>query len=529
MFARQHYSKIGNLVMIEKKRFEQLYNSVLQNGSLISVGRLLKRASEKWPNKFAVICEDQKITYKHLFIKSMHLANRLLQLQPNITTSDRVIIIYENSIEFYIAYFSIWHLGAIVVPLNIFLVESEILKIINEAEPCLIVISQKFLNKFNVIETLNIPLVLQSDMETLSTTEQKQEYNPLVKDNKDTVAILYTSGTTGMPKGVMLNSENIIINAIQGASRFEVTSKDVMFCPLPLFHSFPQNTCIWLNVIAGITAIIIEKIERHSIIQALEHNPTVIMAIPAIYGLFCKIRSLKFKKIRYFFSGGDVLPDKIRKYFGLIYRRKICNGYGLTETSPFISVDIDDYLKPTTNIGKPFIGIECAIRDLNMNDLKPGHIGIIWLKGPNIMQGYYKDPISTNKVIVNGWFNTGDIGFLDDTGKIVITSREKDIIKSKGMQIFPQEIENILTTHPKVTQAAIIGFQGTEGEYPIAIVESSEENHGLLAAELLALLKETIAEYKIPKKIIVKKQLPLTGTGKIDKKKLKQEINIHDF
>lgn len=504
--------------MIEKKRFEQLYSRVLHKGSLISVGQLLKQASEKWPNKLAVICDDQQITYKELFIKSSQLAEKFLRLQPNLKTSDRIILIYENSIDFYIAYFAAWHLGAIIVPLNIFLLESEVLEIIHEVEPSLIIISEKFLKKFSGIETLKISLVSQNDIQTLSQEKHHRPSDPVIKDPSDTVAILYTSGTTGMPKGVMLNSENIIINSIQGAARFEVTSKDIMFCPLPLFHSFPLNTCLWLNIIMGVTAVTISKIDRLNIIKALQNNPTVIMAIPAIYGLFCKMRTLKFKKIRYFFSGGDILPDKIRKYFGLIYRRKICNGYGLTETSPFISVDIDDYLKPTTNVGEPFIGIECAIRDLNMKDLKPGNTGIIWLKGKNVMQGYYKDSEATNKVIINGWFNTGDIGYIDNTGKIVITSREKDVIKSKGMQIFPQEIENALLTNSKVSQAAVIGLQGNEGEYAIAIVESQEENQDLLIAELYATLKETISEYKIPKRIIVKKQLPLTGTGKIDKK-----------
>lgn len=510
--------------MIEKQRYQELYASLQHEGALLYVGKLLQQASEKWPNKFAVICEDQKINYQELYIKSSQLAEKFKREHPTITTVDRIVLIYENSIEFYIAYFAVWHIGAIIVPLNTFLLESEILKIIAECEPSLIIISQKYIEKFNTIETLNIPLILQHDIEQISSAENTQSSSPTTKNFSETVAILYTSGTTGMPKGVMLNSENVIINTMQAASRFEITLKDVMFCPLPLFHSLPQNTCMWFNLVTGITAIVISKIDRNSIIKALSHQPTVIIAIPAIYGLFCKIRTLKFKKIRYFFSGGDILSDKIRKYFGLIYKRKICNGYGLTETSPFISVDIDDYLKPTTNVGAPFIGIDCVIRDTNMNNLKQGKTGIIWIKGPNVMQGYFKDPISTAKVIIDGWLDTGDVGFIDDSGKIVITSREKDIIKSKGMQIFPQEIENVLLTNNKITQAAVIGIQDNDGEYAVAVVESQEQDHAALINELFAVVKKSLAEYKIPKKIIINSQLPLTGTGKIDKKKIKLEI-----
>lgn len=515
--------------MIERQRYQELYNSLQSKGTLMSVGELLQQASQKWPHKLAAICEDQKISYQELYTKSSNLAEKLKTDYPEITTTDRIVIIYENSIEFYISYFAVWHLGAIVVPLNIFLSEPEILKIINECEPKLIIISPKYIDKFNSITTLNVPLVLQNNIEAISQIGTASQLNPIHKIPTETAAILYTSGTTGMPKGVMLNSENIIINTIQAASRFEVTIKDVMFCPLPLFHSFPQNTCMWFNLVLGITAIIVSKIDRHSIINGLKHRPTVIVAIPAIYGLFCKIRTLKFKKIRYFFSGGDILSDKIRKYFELIYKRKICNGYGLTETSPFISVDIDDYIKPTTNVGAPFIGIECTIRDSNMNDLKSGTNGIIWVKGQNVMQGYFKDPQSTAKVIINGWFNTGDVGYLDDSGKIVITGREKDIIKSKGMQIFPQEIENTILTHNKITQAAVLSMKDNDGEYPIAVVESQEQNQETLIAELFALIKQNLADYKIPKKIIVRKELPLTATGKIDKKKIRLEITENDF
>jgi len=512
--------------MIEKQRYQELYDNLQHNGSLIYVGQLLKQASEKWHNKSAVICENEKISYKELYRNSTKFADYLKQKLPKLKTTDAIILIYENSIEFYIAYFATWHLGAVVVPLNTFLLESEILKIIAEVEPRLIIISSKYLKKFSGIENLGIALSGQRDIETVSSAEDSTAISIAAEKNpRETVAILYTSGTTGMPKGVMLNSENIIINSIQAASRFQITNNDVMFCPLPLFHSLPQNTCIWFNLVVGITAIIVSKIDRQSMIKGLENQPTVIMAIPAIYGLFCKIRTLQFPKIRYFFSGGDILSDKIRKYFGLIYKRKICNGYGLTETSPFISVDIDDYLKPTTNVGAPFIGIECAIRDTTMKHLTSGDTGIIWIKGKNVMQGYFKDPVSTAQVIVDGWFNTGDIGFLDDSGKIVITSREKDIIKSKGMQIFPQEIENVLLANNKITQAAVIGIHDSDGEYPIAVVESQEHNQEALITELFEVIKQNLAEYKTPKKILVKTQLPLTGTGKIDKKKIKLEVN----
>src|SRR5262249_30175894 len=149
----------------------------------------------------------------------------------------------------------------------------------------------------------------------------------------------------------------------QGIARFEISPKERVFCALPLFHSLPQNICIWSAMIVGATAIIVEKIERRTLLKGIAQKPTMVVAVPALYGLFCMLKTIRFGKVKYFVSGGDALSDKIRGLFELIYGRKLCNGYGLTETCPNIAIDIDDYTQPTNTIGKPFIGIEVSIRD----------------------------------------------------------------------------------------------------------------------------------------------------------------------
>src|SRR5581483_7734073 len=197
---------------------------------------------------------------------------------------------------------------------------------------------------------------------------------------------------------------------------------------LPLFHSFAQNTCIWASLFYGVTIILVPKIERAYIMNALQHKPTVFLGVPALYGLLCLMKTAELDSIRLFVSGGDALPDKIRAGFSLLYRRKICNGYGLTETSPVISVNLENATAPTNNVGKPLHAIQCAIRDEAGNDLSVNTIGVIWVKGDNVMLGYYHAPEATGLVLKNGWFNTGDLGYKDSSGALVITGRQKDLI-----------------------------------------------------------------------------------------------------
>lgn len=501
-----------------QQRYSKLYNSLSFDNQLIHVGLLLKRAANSWPEKTYVICNDEKISYKELYYRSTYLAKQLQSY--GVKKNDRVIILWENSIEFYIAYFATWHIGAIVAPLNVFLTEYEVTHIIEDAEPSLILVSETQRDKIKSNKK-SVPIISEINRKTKVSLDHEI---PVVDRNlDDTAAILYTSGTTGFPKGVMLSSRNIIVNTIQGISHLEFSSEDSVFCALPLFHSLPQNTCLWSTAVIGATAIISPKIARKNLIEGLKYQPTVIVAVPALYGLFCKMRDIDFPNVRYFFSGGDALSDKIRSYFSLIYRRKLCNGYGLTETSPFICVDTDDYIQQTNTVGKSFVGIKCSIRNDKNEELPQGSIGVLWVKGENVMQGYYKAPELTREVLKDGWFNTGDLAYVDENGKIVLAGREKDLIIHKGLNIYPQEIENILLSHPKVIHAGVIGIRENDEEFPIAFVASDEKKHEKLAEQLYELCKRNLAPYKIPTKFIIKKILPLTTTGKVDKKKLKEE------
>jgi long-chain acyl-CoA synthetase len=515
-------SNIQRVSMTEQYRFDTLYDSLTVDKELIHVGFLLRRAVLKWPNRIILICQDESITYRDLYIRSCLMAKRLID--KGVKRTDRVIIFYENSIEFYIAYFGVWHMGALAAPLNIFLHEAELTHIIADATPAALIVSPDLASKLDNYPKDKLPPLITDIDKTTPLPDEIPDVPIGSRDVDDTAVILYTSGTTGFPKGVMLSSRNIIVNAVQGIARFAFTEEERVYCALPLFHSLPQNTCMWANTIVGAAAIIVPKIDRSNLLNGLKHKPTLVVGIPALYGIFSLMRTVEFGHVRYFFSGGDALSNKIRSAFELLYRRKLCNGYGLTESSPFISVDIDDFTQATNTVGKPFVGISCSIRDDVGNELALGNIGTLWVKGDNIMKGYYNTPQATAAVLHNGWLNTGDLAYIDNNGKIVLAGRQRDLIINKGLKIYPQEIENLLLSHPQVTQAAVVGFKLHEEETPVAFVASRERNQQELIRELKQLCQNNLAPYKVPRQFIVKRELPITATGKVDKKQLKAEL-----
>jgi len=512
--------------MTEQQRFEQLYSSFSVDGKLMHAHELLKRAARLWPQRTMVICDDDSITYQDVYLRSQALAHTLRQ--RGVKKHDTVILYYENSVSFYIAYFAVWQAGGTVIPLNVFLSEQELFRIIQESEPKVIIVSPSLLTKLEQYPHGTLPECLSEIASTgplpklIEPFDTEEEMSQL--SGEDIVAILYTSGTTGFPKGVMLSSKNIVTNTIQGASCFEVGKNERIFCPLPLFHSLPQNVCIWAILIVGATAIIVPKVERRSLIKGISHKPTLVVAVPALYGLFCMLKTLDFSHVRYFVAGGDALSDKIRALFALVYGRKICNGYGLTETSPFISVDLDDYTQPTHCIGKPLPGIQACIKDEQGRTLPDGEIGTLWVTGDNVMKGYYKAQDATAQLIKNGWLNTGDLAYIND-GKIILAGRERDLISNKGLKIYPQEVENILLSHPPVLQAAVIGIKEHDEEIPVAFIGTKEPEirYEDIAVALRALCQQNLAPYKIPRQFYVRRELPVTATGKVNKKELLAE------
>lgn len=505
----------------EKALYERYSSEVTKNGELMYIGRLLERAAQKQPHTVALICRDKTITYQELYRRACAFSTVLKQ--KGVKPRDRVLLYFENSIEFYIGYFGVLHAGAIIAPLNTLLGERELTHIMTDAEPTLMLAQDTLLERIKNISSLNVPILTEKDMPIPGADEAVDETIIECKPDELT-ALLYTSGTTGLPKGVMLSSRNMMSNVLQGLSRYETGKHEIVFGVLPMFHSFAQNTCIWASLFRLYTVIVVPHVDRRAILEGLKHKPTIFLGVPALYGLMCLLKTAPLDSVRLFISGADALPDKIRAGFALIYRRRICSGYGMTETSPIISVDLDDETVPTNNVGRPCYGVNVEVRDAQEVPVPQGTIGQLWFSGDNVMMGYYNAPDQTNAVLKNGWFASGDLGYLDTKGRIVITGRSKDLIIHKGVNIYPQEIENVIMGHANVIRAAVIGIPDeATGEIPVAYVQVREKND-TTERELKALCMRDLAAYKVPRAFICDTHdLPTTATGKVDKKKIKAE------
>lgn len=504
-----------------KKRYTELCNST---GQLPCLGRLLQRTARMVPNNTVLFYEEISLTYLQLYYYATQLSKKIQSL--GVKPRDRVILLYENMPEFYIGYFGIVQVGAVVVPLNTFLQEKEITHILDDAQPTLIIVSSTLLAMVQEAALArSIMLLTEKDMFYGAVPAVLTNFEVTDLSADEMAALLYTSGTTGTPKGVMLSSKNIFTNVLQGIARFELQYSDRVLAVLPLFHSFAQNTCIWSSIFNGSSIILVPKIDRRAILKGLTKQPTILLGVPTLFGLLCLMKTAPIEQVRICISGGDALPDRIRAAFALIYRRKLCNGYGLTETSPIVSGDIDDELTCTANVGTPVVGMTCVLKNEDGESVPQGKIGQLWVKGDNVMLGYYNAPEMTESVLKDGWFSTGDLAYFDHKKRIVITGRYKDLIIHKGFNIYPQEIENIIMLHADVMRAAVIGKPDADhGEIALAYVQLKQENKNIVE-QLNSLCAKNIATYKIPRQFICSiDPLPVTATGKVDKKALRKLV-----
>jgi len=498
----------------EYARFRALKQDFSYNGHLISPNRLLIRSSELFPEKIAVqLPSGDHITFRNLADGAKKISAILISM--GVQPGDRVVVLAENSIFFYFAYYGIWQTGATVVPLSTFLHEQEISDILADALPRVVVVSNELTAKVDM--TRVACRVLRED-EIMRSTGDSAAFKIHDFAPDAVAAILYTSGTTGKPKGVMLSACGIMTNVLQGMCRFNFLEDERVLCPLPLFHSFTQITCVWAAIATGSCVILLPKIMKDSLLQSFTYRPTFVLGIPHFFALLCRFASLSLHTVRYCISGGDAVSDAIRKIFALRFSKKICNGYGLTESGPLIAVDLDDTISTTNTIGKPVVQVMCDIRNGDHG------IGILWVRGENLMLGYYHAQAATEAVLKDGWLNTGDLARFDADGKLVICGREKDLIVYRGLKIYPQEVENVLTSAPNVQLAAVIGIPDVEGCYPAAFVQTVD--HKQIDPEvLIEFCKRHLAHYKVPRTVYFMKSMPMTPTGKIDKKVLMQQLH----
>lgn len=493
------------------------------------------------PRKSALFIDKQQVNNRKLKIRIDTFA-RFLEFS-GIKNGDRVALIVENSEEFVIAIFAITKIGAIVVPVNTFLKHEEFEYILNDCKATMLISSAKFAN-----ETSNLPNVTQIQKiiwvgEYENIDENNLSFSQIIKEPKpheqlshkptidDTACIVYTSGTTGKPKGAMLSYKGIFSNVEGGGAVFKITPKDRFMVYLPMFHIFTFSTMVVLPLCIGCSIVIIKSVFPFSNVmkQTLFKRATIFLGVPTIFNAMNKAKIpwyfIWFNKVRIFLSGSAPLSEVVLKDFSKKFKRaKLLEGYGLSECSPGVATNTLEKQKPFS-VGLPLDDYMVKIVNDEMIEVPLGEIGEVIVKGDCVMQGYYGRIDATDEAIVNGWMRTGDLGKMDEEGFLFIVDRKKDLIISKGINIYPREIEEALMNYEGIDSVAVVGKKDETGdEDVVAFIQLKEEVETIAEKTLKKFLKEHLANFKIPKHIYTVEELPKNATGKVLKRVIKEEL-----
>ncbi|ADO77567.1 long-chain-fatty-acid--CoA ligase [Halanaerobium praevalens] len=492
------------------------------------IGDIISKTANQKKEKIAAVLNDQKITYSKLEKKSNQLAHGLIDL--GIKPSDMVSIMLPNSIEFLIAYTGILKSGATMVPLNISFKALAVEYILNNSEAKIIISSTKFLpliKQCNLKSVENIILVDQKkSKQYLSLAEFNQQKETLPKleniDQEFTAACLYTSGTTGQPKGAMLSHHNLIFDAQKTIEHLKVDATEKFICVLPMFHAFAETVCMLMPLFLGAEIVIVDRFLPEKVLKTIQaENVTFFAGVPTMYSALLNVKNKNkydLSHLNLCISGGAAMPEQTMKDFEKTFKVKILEGNGPTEASPVAYVNPVDGITKTGSVGLPIPETEAKIVDENDKEVAIGQIGEIIVRGEHIMKGYYKMPEQTKITLRGGWLHTGDLGKMDEDGYVYILDRKKDMINVGGMNVYPREIEEQLYKNPKVKEAAVVATKDElRGEIPKAVIVLKD---GATASEreIQKYCMKYFANYKIPKLVDFINELPKNATGKIDKK-----------
>lgn len=419
-----------------------------------------------------------------------------------------------------------WMLGRTVVPLNYLLKKDELQYVIDHCETDIIITARPMLEFLGYQPECKAVTCL----EDLSFKGVPDLFWPARSEPDDLAVLLYTSGTSGKPKGVMLTHHNIESNIGQCVRGVHFTKDDTLLGVLPQFHSFGFTVLTMLPLVVGCSTVFTAKFLPTKILQLMrEHQPTAFIGIPSMYTALLRAKSVTrddFASLRFPISGGEPLPKSVAEEFDELFGLRICEGYGLTETSPVTHVLLPDVYE-RGSVGRALPDVDVKIADAeNGHRLPRTGEGEIRMKGPNIMKGYYKMPDETAACFdEEGYFRTGDMGREDDMGRLFITGRIKEMIIVGGENVFPREIEEVLNAHNSVRASGVIGVQDDiRGELPWAFVEI-DEGKEFSESALRTWCRERLAGYKVPREIRVIEQLPRNPTSKIMRRELHQFVN----
>jgi acyl-CoA synthetase (AMP-forming)/AMP-acid ligase II len=449
----------------------------------------LRRAAEEYPKKVAVIEPEKggkEYSYQWLDENSSALAASLAGM--GVEPEDRIALWMKNSLEYILSFYGILKAGAVVVPISTHCGEREVLHQLRETEVKGMItsdnlyaqagnlVSQAEGLRFIVLEGQGEPPLGTISFSSLLAGSDRLDRTMGI-DPKERIAVLpFSSGTTGLPKGVMLTHFNLLSCLYQVVQVHEITETDVMINQLPFFHIYGMTVLMGTSILAGAIQVLASRFRPVEEFLSLfeTYRPTLFFTVPLIVQEFChhpKVLTMDWSRLRYVNAGGAILSPEVQERFTQITGVPVMVGYGLTESSPTTHITPIGKIK-VGSIGLPLSLTEDKIVDPETKtELRPREIGELWVRGPQVMKGYYNNPEATAQTVINGWLRTGDLAWKDEEGYVFIVDRLKEVIKCKGFQVPPAEIENVLVSHPDIKDAAVIGEPHPEyGEVPIAYV-----------------------------------------------------------
>ncbi len=515
-----------------------------------SLASLLEDSAISLPERDAVVLGDVRLTYAQVDGAANQVANLLVA--RGIRPGDKVALSCPNLPFFPIVYYGILKAGATVVPLNVLLKAREVAYHLADSQACAyfcfqgtdeLPIGSEGFAGFEQTDSCEHFFMITVDPAAPSPIEgtetlgramagQPPTFATVEVADDDTAVILYTSGTTGQPKGAELSHSNMMSNAVVGGELFGASPEepDTFLCVLPLFHSFGQTVIMNSGFAYAGTVVLLPRFEAAPALAAMARERVTFFAgVPTMYwGLLGALDESGIDvaalaaDLRVAAAGGSALPVEVHKDFQRRFGVTILEGYGLSETSPVASFSPSGQEVRVGSIGIPIPGVEMKLispEPGNWSDAE-GAVGEIAIKGPNVMKGYYNRPDATIEAIRDGWFRSGDLARKDDDGFYYIVDRSKDMIIRGGYNVYPREIEEVLITHPGVSLVAVIGVpHESHGEEIKAVVIRDQEIE-LTPDELVAWAKEQMASYKYPRVVEFVDELPMTATGKILKREL---------
>jgi long-chain acyl-CoA synthetase len=522
------------------------------HATALNLASVLEHAARLIPDRVAITCGVSRLTYAQLDAQAAKVAAGLHDI--GIAPGDHVALTCPNLPWFPIAYYGILKAGGVVVPMNVLLKPREIAYHLSDSRAKALIAFEgtselplATMAKAGSDEARCQTLILiTTAADAPSPVSGARTLTELMKagggssfDTRrrrpdDTAVILYTSGTTGQPKGAELTHENMVLNALATRDMYLPAMRggfeqDVALVTLPLFHSTAQTCLMNAGFLAGFRLVLMPRFDPAATLDIMSREEVGFwIGVPTMYwALLHHARSAGVetssvaRHMRLCVSGGAAMPLEVMRGFEATFRTRIVEGYGLSETSPVACFNqLHRPTKPGT-VGQPIFGVQVRCVDDEDRFVASGQPGEIVVRGPNVMKGYFNRPEATEEVMRHGWFHTGDIGTIDSEGYVTIVDRKKDMIIRAGFNVYPREIEEVMLTHPDVLQAAVLGIPDERlGEEVKAFVVRKPGTE-LGESDLIAWCREQMAAYKYPRTIEFRDSLPVSATGKILKRELR--------